>query len=172
MQIKTIYLAGGCYWGVEHYVKMIKGVVATEVGFANGNVENPTYEQVCSHETGFAETVRVDYDADILDLEVLLMLFYKIIDPTSLNKQGEDVGNQYRTGVYYVDGQDGDVIKRSLSLLAMEYATPIVVEVEPLHNFYAAHDAHQDYLTKNPNGYCHVSSDLFAFIKQWSADKK
>lgn len=168
MKRRQIYLAGGCYWGTEHYVKMIKGVLSTEVGFANGNTAHPTYAQVCSHTTGYAETVKVEYDADVLELNVLLSLFYKTIDPTSVNRQGADVGDQYRTGVYYVDEDDVDIIRESLARLALEYSAPIVVEVEALHNFYPAHDDHQDYLTKNPGGYCHVSPSLFAFVKRWS----
>lgn len=163
--MKTIYLAGGCYWGTEHFLKQIHGVLDTTVGFANGNVPNPTYKQVCTHTTGFAETVCVHYD-DVA-LEQLLELYFMTIDPTSVNRQGEDEGDQYRTGIYYTDPADLPVIQQSISQLAQRYEAPIVIEVEPLRNFYPAHDDHQDYLDKNPHGYCHINPELFSIAKRW-----
>ena len=114
MDTKEIYLAGGCYWGVEKYISQIKGVLQTDVGFANGDVDAPTYQQVRYENTGHAETVRVLYDPQVLSLPVLLKLFYKIIDPTSVDRQGEDVGHQYRTGVYHTDPADQPIIAQSL----------------------------------------------------------
>ena len=107
-----IYFAGGCFWGTEHFLKQIRGVKETQVGYANGNIIDPTYEEVCSDETGFAETVKVIYNPNEVKLELLIDLFLKTIDPTSLNRQGGDIGSQYRTGIYYVDEKDLPVIER------------------------------------------------------------
>ena len=156
----TIYLAGGCFWGVEKYMASVRGVVDTEVGYANGATESPTYRDVTTGRTGHTETVRVDYDSDTAPLPFLLDLFYEAIDPTSLNRQGNDVGTQYRTGIYYTDPVDRPVIERSLAALQERYSTPIVVEVEPLSSFTPAEGYHQDYLDKNPGGYCHIGPRL------------
>ena len=156
MKEKEIYLAGGCYWGVEKYVSQIKGVMSTKVGFANGNTIAPTYEQVKHENTGHAETVRVTYDPERLPLKILLKLFYKIIDPTLQDRQGEDIGHQYRTGVYYTDDEDAAVVQMSLKELQDHTEGKVVVEVCPLQNFYDAEEYHQKYLDKNPGGYCHV----------------
>ena len=130
MNMRTIYLAGGCYWGVEKYCANIAGVVETEVGFANGHVDAPAYVQVKKGDTGHAETVRVAYDADVLPLEKLLRLFFRIIDPTSFEQQGEDVGNQYRTGVYWTDPADEAVVLTELAVLQSAWAEPLVVAVD------------------------------------------
>ena len=164
--MKEIYFAGGCFWGTEHFMKQIDGVVNTEVGYANGNVENPTYKLVCTDTTNFAETVKVEYDEKVVDLPFLIGLYFKMIDPTSVNKQGEDTGTQYRTGVYFTDAADEAVIRDTISKLAKNYSAPVVVEIEKLKNFYAAEDYHQDYLDKNPNGYCHVSPELFEMARK------
>lgn len=164
--MKEIYLAGGCYWGVEKFMSVLRGVTETEVGFANGHVEAPTYRQVCDTPTGHAETVRVVYDEAILPLGRLLSLFYRVIDPTSFEKQGGDVGNQYRTGVYYTDQADCPVIEASLAELAGKYNAPIVVECLPLDCFYPAEEYHQKYLDKNPNGYCHVPWELIRWARE------
>lgn len=166
--VKEVYFAGGCFWGTEHFMKQINGVLHTEVGYANGktNYINPTYEQVCNENTGFAETVKVDYNPQQADLKGLIKLFFKTIDPTSLNRQGNDRGTQYRAGIYYVDNADLSVIKEVVAELAKEYSKPVVVEMEPLRNFYPAEDYHQDYLDKHPNGYCHISPDLFDMVKK------
>ena len=153
--LHTIYLAGGCYWGVEKYMSNVPGVTETEVGFANGHVEAPAYVQVKKGDTGHAETVRVVYDDAVIPLEKLLRLFLRIIDPTSFEKQGEDVGNQYRTGIYWTEADEA-VIRRELSRLQAQYAAPIVVEACPLEHFYPAEEYHQKYLDKTPGGYCHV----------------
>ena len=108
--IKEIYLAGGCFWGTEHYFKMIKGVLFTEVGYANSVIENPSYEDVCSGKTMAAETVYIKYDSSVISLEMLLDMYFVSIDPTSINKQGHDVGLQYRTGIYYTDEKDLSII--------------------------------------------------------------
>jgi peptide-methionine (S)-S-oxide reductase len=110
--MKEIYLAGGCFWGVEEYFSRIEGVVDTDVGYANGRRENPSYEQVCTGTTGHAETTYLKYDESLVSLEFLLDKFFRIIDPTLLNRQGGDIGNQYRTGIYYVDEEDIPVIEK------------------------------------------------------------
>ncbi|MDR0959120.1 MAG: peptide-methionine (S)-S-oxide reductase MsrA [Propionibacteriaceae bacterium] len=160
MNEAVIYLAGGCFWGVERYVTAIPGVLKARVGYANGMTENPTYEDVCAGKTGHAETVEVTYDPAELPLRDLLYLFFEIIDPTSLNRQGPDVGTQYRTGVYYPDGphaaEDAAAIDAELAELAQRYRAPIVVEHGPVTSFFPAEDYHQRYLEKNPGGYCHI----------------
>ena len=161
----TIYLAGGCYWGAEKYLSNIAGVQETEVGFANGHVDAPAYVQVKKGDTGHAETVRVVYDDAILPLEKLLRLFFRIIDPTSFEQQGEDVGNQYRTGVYWVDAADEAVVRAELGRLQAQYAAPVVVEACELACFYPAEEYHQKYLDKTPGGYCHVSWDEIDWVK-------
>ncbi len=171
-ELKTIYLAGGCFWGTEKYLEQIEGVVSTEVGYANGQTENPSYEDVCYKNTGHAETVKVEYDANVLSLKDLLMLFYEVIDPTSVNRQGNDVGAQYRTGIYYIDETDLPIIKESLKELKREYPVPLAIEVEPLSNYYPAEEYHQKYLDKNPGGYCHIGEEEFAKAKALQAAKK
>ena len=170
MANKEIYLAGGCFWGTEHFFKQIRGVVATKVGFANGETENPTYEQVYTDTTGYAETVRVEYNPEEVSLEFLLRMFFVAIDPTSLNRQGHDEGTRYRTGIYYTEQTDLSVIDFVYADEQKKCAEPFVVEHEPLKAFYAADERHQDYLDKNPDGYCHLPKALFEFAK--TANKK
>lgn len=164
MSRKEIYLAGGCYWGVEKYVSLIKGVEATKVGFANGNKEAPTYEEVKHGDTGHAETVKVTYDSEKLPLSALLRLFYRIIDPTLLDQQGGDVGHQYRTGVYYTDSEDAVIVQESLRELQQHTDGTVVVEACPLQQFYDAEEYHQKYLDKNPGGYCHVPLEQIRWV--------
>ncbi|MDU4379344.1 MULTISPECIES: peptide-methionine (R)-S-oxide reductase MsrB [Anaerococcus] len=154
--LKKIYLAGGCFWGVEEYMQRIYGVYDAVSGYANGKVNNPTYKTVSSGKSGYAETVEVTYDSKKIKLEDLLNHYFKIIDPTSLNKQGNDRGSQYRTGIYYVDDSDKEVIDKVMNFQAKKYSEKIVVENMKLKNFIVAEDYHQDYLRKNPNGYCHI----------------
>jgi len=160
-----IYLAGGCFWGTEHFLKQIRGVIETQVGFANGNTLCPSYEDVCRRGTGHAETVKVLYDKAITSLEFLLDLYYKTIDPTSLNWQGNDMGTQYRTGIYYTDEAEIAIIKDSVAALGKRLGAAVSIEVLPLKNFYPAEESHQDYLDKNPGGYCHIDPKLFEFAK-------
>ncbi|WP_251442102.1 peptide-methionine (S)-S-oxide reductase MsrA [Veillonella intestinalis] len=152
---RTIYVAGGCFWGVEGYFKRVKGIVATEVGYANGKTEAPTYEQVCKEDTGHAETVKLEYDRHIITLEEILLHLLRIVDPYSVNKQGGDVGVQYRTGVYYTDEADKAKVERLFKHVDPE--GKFAIEVKPLEQFFDAETYHQDYLDKNPDGYCHVS---------------
>ncbi|MDP9960919.1 peptide-methionine (R)-S-oxide reductase MsrB [Chryseobacterium lathyri] len=163
--VKEVYFAGGCFWGTEHFFQQIRGVVGTEVGYANGNVKNPTYEQVVSHTTGFAETVKVKYDPEQVDLRLLINLYFKTIDPTSLNQQGNDRGDQYRTGIYSTDKNTEAIVKEEVAKLSKNFSKPVVVETIPLKNFYKAEDYHQDYLGKNPGGYCHIEPGLFEMAK-------
>lgn len=156
MNTRTIYLAGGCFWGLEAYFQRIDGVVDAVSGYANGNTENPSYEDVSYRHTGHAETVKVTYDADKLSLDDILQYYFRVVDPTSLNKQGNDTGTQYRSGVYYTDPAEKAVIAAALKREQQKYQLPLVVENEPLKNFYDAEEYHQDYLIKNPNGYCHI----------------
>lgn len=154
--LKKIYLAGGCFWGIEEYMQRIYGVYDAVSGYANGKVNNPSYKTVSSGKSGYAETVEVTYDSKKIKLEDLLNHYFKIIDPTSLNKQGNDRGSQYRTGIYYVDDSDKEVIDKVMNFQAKKYSEKIVVENMKLKNFTVAEDYHQDYLRKNPNGYCHI----------------
>lgn len=158
--MKEVYLAGGCFWGMQAYFDLRNGIEKTVVGYANGNTENPTYQQVCTNTTGFAETLYIKYDENEMPLNKLLDEFWKAIDPTLLNRQGGDTGTQYRTGIYYVDGEDLKIINKSLEKEALKYSKPIVTEVLPLKNFYEAEKYHQKYLEKNPGGYCHIDLGL------------
>ena len=170
-----IYLAGDCFWGTEKYLANIKGVLETCVGYANGHTEHPSYEQVKHEHTGHAETVRVIFDDERLPLNTLLSLFYLAIDPTSVDRQGGDVGHQYRTGVYYTDERDEPVIRASLARLETRVGRPLAVKCEPLAQFFDAETYHQKYLDKNPGGYCHIPFAQLAWIRsvdpaQWTED--
>ncbi len=168
--VHEIYLAGGCFWGTQRYFDCLDGVVRTEVGYANGNTANPTYEQVKYEHTGHAETVHVTYDPERITLKELLEQYFKVIDPTLVNRQGGDVGVQYRTGIYYTDPADRPVIDAALTELQKQYDRPLAVEALPLANFYTAEEYHQNYLEKNPGGYCHISPAMFAAAKAWKRD--
>ena len=151
-----IYLAGGCFWGVEAFMLEIPGVVETRVGYANGSVKNPTYEEVCTGATGHAETVAVRYDPDRVSLVSILRAFFEVIDPVSVNRQGDDSGIQYRTGVYYVRPEDFKTASGVFEEIQKKYSEPLATELKPLENFSDAEEYHQKYLEKNPNGYCHI----------------
>ena len=166
MSMKEIYLAGGCFWGIEKYLSLLPGVTGTEVGYANGRTEHPTYRQVCDEDTGHAETVKVRYDEEVISTTFLLERFYEAIDPTALNRQGEDEGTQYRTGIYYTDAADAAIIRGSVVLLGESLAAPVLIEVLPLANYYPAETYHQAYLDKNPAGYCHITPGLMARAAQ------
>ena len=153
--LHEIYLAGGCFWGVEEYFSRVAGVTDAVSGYANGRGETTQYELI--GQTGHAETVHVTYDANQITLKEILLHYFRIINPISKNKQGNDVGTQYRTGVYYKDEQDLEVINQVFEQVAQKYDQPLAVEKEALSNFIVAEDYHQDYLQKNPNGYCHIN---------------
>lgn len=153
---KKIYFAGGCFWGVEAYMGRIYGVSDVTSGYANGTKENPSYQDVIKGDDGFVEAVEITYDPERIDLETLVADLFLVIDPTSKDKQGNDVGEQYRTGIYFQDKKDAAIIQKAVEEQQASYDEEIVTEVEPLDNFYLAEDEHQDYLEKNPNGYCHI----------------
>ena len=157
--LKDAYFAGGCFWGVEEYFSRIPGVLDVTSGYANGNTEKPTYREVCSGKTGYAEAVHVSYDPAKVSLETLTKQFFKIINPISVNKQGNDLGSQYRTGLYYADEADKPVLEKVWKEIQGKYSQPLAVELLPLKNYYPAEEYHQDYLKKNPGGYCHISFD-------------
>lgn len=158
--MKRIYFAGGCFWGTEHMFKQVRGVVATTAGYANGCGDNPTYEQVYSDKTGYVETVCVEYNPEEVSLGLLVELYFRSIDPLSINRQGGDCGTRYRTGIYYTDDEDIPIIEEKYRCVEEQIGEPLAVEFEPLVVFYAAEEYHQDYLDKNPAGYCHLSIDL------------
>lgn len=158
--LEKIYFAGGCFWGVEEYFDRIYGVADATSGYANGTGEDPTYEEVIFNDTGFAETVEVTYDPARVSLTELTEYFFDVIDPTTLNRQGNDKGDQYRTGIYYTDDEEEDVINEQVKLEQEKYDDPIVTEVLPLENYYLAEEEHQDYMKKNPDGYCHINLDV------------
>ena len=159
-KLQVIYLAGGCFWGVETYISRLKGVNQTEVGYANGRDLAPSYEKVCTGKTGHAETVKATYNPKIISLEEILENFFKIIDPFSLNRQGPDIGTQYRTGIYWQEDSQRNIVLKFLADKQKEADKKIVVEAHAITSFYPAEDYHQKYLEKNPEGYCHVDLNL------------
>lgn len=157
--LKEIYIAGGCFWGVQAYYSRIPGVKESISGYANGTKENPTYQEVCTGTTGHTETVKIVYDKTIVSLEKLVEIFFKIVDPTQRNRQSNDIGTQYRSGIYYLDENEKEIIDKIVESKRANYENPIVTEVEKLKCFYEAEEYHQAYLDKNPGGYCHVNFD-------------
>ncbi|MBU3189282.1 peptide-methionine (S)-S-oxide reductase MsrA [Clostridium bowmanii] len=155
--MKTIVVAGGCFWGVEAYMSRIDGIIETVVGYANGTKKNPTYDEVCVGNTGYAEACLISYDEEIVSLEKILNKFWGIIDPIVSNRQGPDIGTQYRSGIFYSDEKDLDVILKTKDEIQNKYPKPILTEIKPLSCFYDAEDYHQKYLKKNPGGYCHIN---------------
>jgi len=164
--LKEIFYAGGCFWGIESYFSQVPGVHDVTVGYANGTTENPTYQEVCSHTTGHAETVHVIYDPRLVSLQTLTEHFFLIINPLTLNRQGNDTGDQYRTGIYYTDEEDLATLQAVLDAEQKKYNSPIVTELMPLRCYYLAEEYHQDYLVKNPHGYCHVDFSSLDDFKQ------
>ncbi len=158
--MKEIYLAGGCFWGVEHYFSLIKGIGDVESGYCQSNIENPSYEQLIKGESTGCECVKVTYDNSIITYKEILKHFFKAIDPTTLNRQGPDVGMQYRSGIYYQTEEEKNWALDYIKEVEPLYNKPIVVEVESLRNYYKAEEYHQDYLVKNPNGYCHINFNI------------
>lgn len=154
--MRKVTVAGGCFWGVQHYFRQIQGITDTKVGYAQGNVINPSYEQVKTGLTQHVEAVELHYDESVITLNQIIECLFKVIDPTSLNKQGEDEGTQYRTGIYADNEEDVMIAQQFISNMQSNYDQPIVVEVQKLTAFYDAEEYHQDYLVKNPNGYCHI----------------
>lgn len=163
--MKTIYFAGGCFWGVQRFFDQFDGVKETTVGYANGKTANPTYQDVKSQKSDHSETVKIVYDESMISLNDLLNYFYMIIDPLSLNKQGEDEGRSYRTGIYYTDINELQIINSFTDEMQKKYNEKIVVEILPLEHFYNGEDYHQKYLEKNPTGYCHIPFHMFHLTK-------
>lgn len=166
--MKTIYLAGGCFWGTEHYMSQFEGVVETVVGYANGNVADPAYEEVYTDQTGHAECVKVIYDDEMISLATLCRLFFRSIDPLLLNRQGGDIGTRYRTGIYWNDTDDQAVVEEVYAEIQRKYNEPLVVEKSSLKCFYSAEEYHQKYLVKNPEGYCHLSLSTLKSAAEYS----
>lgn len=160
-KMKEIYFAGGCFWGTEHFFSLVHGVTGTETGYANSRIASPSYREVCSGATGAAETVKVIYLPGEVSLGRLIELYMLTIDPTSVNRQGNDTGTQYRTGIYYTDHDDYQAIERALAPYKERYGRAFAVEIKALENFYPAEEYHQEYLYKNPGGYCHIDPQLF-----------
>ncbi len=158
--MKTIYFAGGCFWGVEHMMELVPGVKDAVSGYANGTLDNPDYGQVISGNTGHRETVKVTYDPRMVSLSQLTELFFSAIDPTVKNRQGNDIGSQYQTGIYYADAADGDII-HALAQAEQGKHSAFEVEIGPISSFWEAEEYHQDYLIKNPGGYCHLTREDF-----------
>ena len=156
----TIYLAGGCFWGMQKFFDQFDGVLKTEVGYANGPDQAPTYQEVCS-DSGHAETLRIDYDPAAISLTQLLEYYFMVIDPLSVNQQGHDRGIQYRTGIYYISDDQLPEIQTVYQQQEAKYGSKLAVELEPLRNFFSAEEYHQKYLDKNPGGYCHIPSKFF-----------
>jgi methionine-S-sulfoxide reductase len=155
--MSEIYLAGGCFWGVEKAISLLDGVVSTECGYANGDPSLiPDYLLVCSGRYGYAETVRVVYDPERIGLEKILKAFFMVIDPTLVNRQGNDIGIQYRTGIYWADDDSAEKVRKFVSRISDSYPE-FHTELMPLSNFTKAEDKHQKYLDNNPMGYCHIS---------------
>ena len=162
--MSTIYLAGGCFWGLQKFFDQFEGVISTEVGYANGPEKAPTYEEVC-HDSGHAETVKIVYDEKILPLEKLLDYYFMVIDPLSVNKQGHDEGIQYRTAIIYTDESQRPVIMEVYERVEDKLDEEPAVAVEALENFFPAEEYHQKYLEKNPGGYCHIPARYYGMGK-------
>ena len=152
--MKTIYFAGGCFWGVQRYFSLAKGVVSTKVGYANGTKDNPKYEDLKEGLDDAAETVKIDYDEKVISLEKLLELYLRVVNPYSLNKQGEDEGTQYRTGIYFTDPNKEEIILKYFESIDLKNH---MIEIKPLNKFFDAEQYHQDYLLIHPTGYCHIN---------------
>lgn len=164
--MNKIYLAGGCFWGLEHFIRHVNGIINTTVGYANSIKENPNYVEVKRGITDAVETVEISYDENVISLSEILKLYFKTIDPESIDKQGEDEGHQYRTGIYYIDEKDLNIINGEIKILKNKHDV-INIEIMKLKNFYKAEEYHQDYLIKNPQGYCHIPQGLIELAKKY-----
>lgn len=158
-EMKTITLAGGCFWGVEAYFKQMRGVMETSVGYANGNTDTVTYEAVCTGTTGHAEAVQIQYDHNLISLQEILGAYFDIIDPYAINRQGNDTGTQYRTGIYTDSEDDKRYVRSYMDMYELTHGRKLAVENTALRQYIPAETYHQDYLGKNPGGYCHINID-------------
>jgi len=163
--MKKCGFAAGCFWGVEHAFKQVEGVISTTVGFQGGNSTDPSYREVCDQNTNHAEVVQVTYDESIVTLKRLLDAFFFMHDPTQLNKQGPDIGTQYRSALFPTDEVQKKEMLTYLEELKGKYSSPVVTTIEE-GIFFSAEEMHQDYLANNPTGYCHIGLDTFAKLKQ------
>jgi peptide-methionine (S)-S-oxide reductase len=154
--MKSIILAGGCFWGVEAYFNQLKGVLETSTGYVDGNKKNPTYKEVCNGLASHAEAVRVVYDEQVIKLEQILEQFFRIVDPYSINKQGHDIGRQYRSGIYVEQSEDETVITNYMKAYFGQKYPKVQTKIKKALDYELAEEYHQDYLKKNPGGYCHV----------------
>ena len=152
--------AGGCFWGLEEYFRQLPGVISTKVGYTGGNTKNPSYEDVVSHKTGHAEALQILYDNTTVNYTTLLNHFFRVHDPTSLNQQGNDIGENYRSAIFYQNSEQKKEAAALISTLEKKLHKKIVTELQSASTFYSAEDYHQKYLQKNPNGYCHINLDL------------
>lgn len=168
--MQTIYLAGGCFWGLQKFFDQFDGVLETEVGYANGPDAAPSYQDVCN-DSGHAETVKIVYNEEKLSITQLLEYYFMVIDPLSVNRQGHDEGIQYRTGIYYTDDSQLPAIRAVYDREREKAGAPLAVAVEPLKNFFSAEEYHQKYLDKNPGGYCHIPGKYFSLAKGASDGK-
>ena len=161
--IEIIYLAGGCYWGLEHLINEIPGVINTEVGFSGGHIKNVCYKEVTKGDTGHAETVKVEFDSLILPLDALLEEFFKIHNPTTINQQGNDMGSQYRSAIFYTNPNQKKVALKMIKKIndSGKWGAAVVTSLEQFVAFYPAEESHQKYLQRNPSGYtCHFKRDI------------
>lgn len=156
--IKEVYLAGGCFWGMEGYFQQLDGVIQTKVGYSNGKTADTSYKEIKN--TDHAEVIYLEYDNSKISFNEILRHYFRVIDPTSINKQGGDRGRQYRTGIYFVDNDTEEEAKDFIKEEQNNYSKPIVVEVEQVSNYVDAEEYHQKYLDKNPFGYCHIDLSL------------
>lgn len=166
--MKEIYFAGGCFWGTEHYLRQFEGVTETLTGYANGFIPDPVYEQVYTDKTGYVECVKVLYDPEIISLSTLCRLFFRSIDPLLKDRQGNDIGTRYRTGIYWTDDEDRTVVEEVYKEIQARHSSPLMVEKCRLKCFFPAEDYHQDYLLKNPDGYCHLSPAELRFARTYA----
>ena len=158
--MKSIVLAGGCFWGVEAYFAQLKGVIDTSVGYVDGNKKNPTYKEVCDGIASHAEACQVFYDEQVIGLDQILDQFFRIINPFSLNRQGHDIGKQYRSGIYLDDVNDQEAVESFMKDYFKEDLKRVQTKIKPNLDYELAEAYHQDYLKKNPGGYCHVNLGL------------
>lgn len=162
-KLQDVYLAGGCYWGMEELFRQLPGIVSTQVGFSGGHIANVGYREVTTGTTGHAETLKVVFDESLMTLRDILFEFFRIHNPTKLNQQGNDVGTQYRSAIFYIDENQKRIAEEVMRIvdLSGQWQAPVVTELKPFQAFYPAHEAHQQYILKFPEGYtCHFRRDL------------
>jgi methionine-S-sulfoxide reductase len=169
--MKKIVLAGGCFWGVQTYFDLVKGVIKTTVGYIDGMMDNPTYQDVLNG-SGHAEALHLEYDESVTSLQLIFEHYFNIIDPTLVNRQGNDIGLIYRTGIYCYDESDIDVAIKYIDSIRNQYVKEIVTSVKMAKDFTVAENYHQHYLDKNPNGYCHINLNKITNIQEFPIYKK